>query len=337
MFWDDILDALLGGDDSPSSGGGLMAAWQVALGAYTSQIPGPLGTIAGYYLTSGINFDDPSGIAGAQAAADRERRDAALQQLSLMFVTVGDDTTAASRQSTGQLMYNAGFAETASGRPSGESTQAEGRIDESDGLARAPLGRGTATDDSLDASGRIRQLQRLDRGSSSDGPDIEPSTGVQKNLTATPGKSDEFDYLRPRPENIPTGRGELVWTTDPVTPPQSTRRQSTPISPSPEPILEVVVRGTKPNRPPAPVPFLIEPSIPSTPPIAHTARIEHGTARRAENRSFWERGGSATVVKDGDTYTITGEGVGAPDMSNPTAPSSSKFDITFACSTVVGG
>ena len=48
-------------------------------------------------------------------------------------------------------------------------------------------------------------------------------------------------------------------------------------------------------------------------------------------------GGSATVVKDGDTYTITGEGVGAPDMSNPTAPSSSKFDITFACSTVVGG
>jgi lipoprotein LpqH len=48
-------------------------------------------------------------------------------------------------------------------------------------------------------------------------------------------------------------------------------------------------------------------------------------------------GGSATVVKDGDTYTISGEGVGAPDMSNPTAPSSSKFDITFACSTVVGG
>ncbi|CAG7587105.1 lipoprotein LpqH [Rhodococcus opacus] len=48
-------------------------------------------------------------------------------------------------------------------------------------------------------------------------------------------------------------------------------------------------------------------------------------------------GGSATVVKDGDTYTITGEGVGAPDMSIPTAPSSSKFDITFACSTVVGG
>ncbi|MBC2640547.1 MULTISPECIES: lipoprotein LpqH [unclassified Rhodococcus (in: high G+C Gram-positive bacteria)] len=48
-------------------------------------------------------------------------------------------------------------------------------------------------------------------------------------------------------------------------------------------------------------------------------------------------GGSAKVVKDGDTYTVTGEGVGAPDMSNPTAPSASKFDITFACSTVVGG
>lgn len=48
-------------------------------------------------------------------------------------------------------------------------------------------------------------------------------------------------------------------------------------------------------------------------------------------------GGSAKVVKDGDIYTVTGEGVGAPDMSNPTAPSSAKFDITFACSTVVGG
>ncbi|OUS96470.1 lipoprotein LpqH [Rhodococcus sp. NCIMB 12038] len=48
-------------------------------------------------------------------------------------------------------------------------------------------------------------------------------------------------------------------------------------------------------------------------------------------------GGSAKVVKDGDTYTVTGEGVGAPDMSNPTAQSSAKFDITFACSTVVGG
>ncbi|WP_433523564.1 lipoprotein LpqH [Nocardia pseudovaccinii] len=49
-------------------------------------------------------------------------------------------------------------------------------------------------------------------------------------------------------------------------------------------------------------------------------------------------GGSAKVVKDGNTYKVTGEGVGAPDLANPTAsPKSSKFDITFACSTVVGG
>ncbi|MFI7663798.1 lipoprotein LpqH [Nocardia sp. NPDC049526] len=49
-------------------------------------------------------------------------------------------------------------------------------------------------------------------------------------------------------------------------------------------------------------------------------------------------GGSAKVVKDGNTYKVTGEGVGAPDLTNPTAgPKSSKFDITFACSTVVGG
>jgi lipoprotein LpqH len=49
-------------------------------------------------------------------------------------------------------------------------------------------------------------------------------------------------------------------------------------------------------------------------------------------------GGSATLTKDGNTFKVTGEGVGAPDMTNPTAgPKNSKFAITFACSTVVGG
>ncbi|MBB5916562.1 lipoprotein LpqH [Nocardia transvalensis] len=49
-------------------------------------------------------------------------------------------------------------------------------------------------------------------------------------------------------------------------------------------------------------------------------------------------GGSATVVKDGDTYKVTGEGVAAPDMSNPTAaPAAVTFDLTFACTTVVNG
>ncbi|MFC9433518.1 lipoprotein LpqH [Nocardia sp. NPDC057030] len=48
-------------------------------------------------------------------------------------------------------------------------------------------------------------------------------------------------------------------------------------------------------------------------------------------------GGSATVTKDGNTYKVTGEGVSA-DLTNPLAgPKSSKFDVTFACSTVVGG
>ncbi|MFF0528175.1 lipoprotein LpqH [Nocardia amikacinitolerans] len=48
-------------------------------------------------------------------------------------------------------------------------------------------------------------------------------------------------------------------------------------------------------------------------------------------------GGSAKLVKDGNTYKVTGEGVGAPDLSNPLAgPSTSTFDITFACSTIVG-
>lgn len=47
-------------------------------------------------------------------------------------------------------------------------------------------------------------------------------------------------------------------------------------------------------------------------------------------------GGSATLDKDGNTYRITGEGISA-DMTNPLAgPSTVKFDITFACSTIVG-
>ncbi|MEC3952677.1 lipoprotein LpqH [Nocardia sp. CDC153] len=49
-------------------------------------------------------------------------------------------------------------------------------------------------------------------------------------------------------------------------------------------------------------------------------------------------GGSATVTKSGNTYTVTGEGVGGVDMSNPMAgPKTEKFEIVFACSTVVGG
>jgi lipoprotein LpqH len=49
-------------------------------------------------------------------------------------------------------------------------------------------------------------------------------------------------------------------------------------------------------------------------------------------------GGSAKVVQTGNTYHVTGEGVSAPDPANPTAgPKTSAFDITFACSTVVGG
>ncbi|MEU4316013.1 lipoprotein LpqH [Nocardia sp. NPDC024068] len=49
-------------------------------------------------------------------------------------------------------------------------------------------------------------------------------------------------------------------------------------------------------------------------------------------------GGSAKVTKDGDTYTVVGEGVGAPDMTNPMAgPATATFEITFACSDVVGG
>ncbi|MET7771301.1 lipoprotein LpqH [Nocardia sp. NPDC005366] len=48
-------------------------------------------------------------------------------------------------------------------------------------------------------------------------------------------------------------------------------------------------------------------------------------------------GGSAKVVKDGNTYKVTGEGVGAPDLTNPLAgPTNSKFEITFACTTIVG-
>ncbi|WP_330178855.1 lipoprotein LpqH [Nocardia sp. NBC_01503] len=48
-------------------------------------------------------------------------------------------------------------------------------------------------------------------------------------------------------------------------------------------------------------------------------------------------GGSAEVVKNGNTYTVTGEGVGAPDMSNPMGGvKNSKFEIVFACASIVG-
>ena len=47
-------------------------------------------------------------------------------------------------------------------------------------------------------------------------------------------------------------------------------------------------------------------------------------------------GGSAQLSKDDNTFTITGEGVGTPDLTNPTAVNTIKFDITFACSTIVG-
>lgn len=49
-------------------------------------------------------------------------------------------------------------------------------------------------------------------------------------------------------------------------------------------------------------------------------------------------GGSAKVTKSGNTYTVTGEGVGGVDLTNPLAgPKNSKFEIVFACSSVVGG
>ncbi|WP_067897534.1 lipoprotein LpqH [Nocardia vaccinii] len=49
-------------------------------------------------------------------------------------------------------------------------------------------------------------------------------------------------------------------------------------------------------------------------------------------------GGSASLVKSGNTFHVTGEGVGTPDPGNPLAEAkSSKFDITFACPTVIGG
>ncbi|GAA5045790.1 lipoprotein LpqH [Nocardia callitridis] len=49
-------------------------------------------------------------------------------------------------------------------------------------------------------------------------------------------------------------------------------------------------------------------------------------------------GGSATLSKDGNTYRVSGEGVGGVDLGNPMAgPSTSTFEVTFDCSTVVGG
>lgn len=47
-------------------------------------------------------------------------------------------------------------------------------------------------------------------------------------------------------------------------------------------------------------------------------------------------GGSAAVSKDGNTFTVTGEGVGTPSLTDPTAVNTAKFEITFACNEIVG-
>lgn len=47
-------------------------------------------------------------------------------------------------------------------------------------------------------------------------------------------------------------------------------------------------------------------------------------------------GGSASVEQDGNTFKVTGEGIGVANMTSPTALPTLKFDITFACSSVAG-
>jgi ipoprotein LpqH len=47
-------------------------------------------------------------------------------------------------------------------------------------------------------------------------------------------------------------------------------------------------------------------------------------------------GGSATLKKDGKTYTVTGEATGV-DLANPLEPKKSTYEIVFACETIVGG
>lgn len=46
-------------------------------------------------------------------------------------------------------------------------------------------------------------------------------------------------------------------------------------------------------------------------------------------------GGSASAKQDGNTFVVTGEGIGARDKGNPMETSS--FEITFACESIIGG
>ena len=46
-------------------------------------------------------------------------------------------------------------------------------------------------------------------------------------------------------------------------------------------------------------------------------------------------GGSASAKQNGNTFVVTGEGIGARDKGNPTETSS--FEITFACESIIGG
>ncbi|MFC8046417.1 lipoprotein LpqH [Nocardia sp. NPDC057353] len=71
--------------------------------------------------------------------------------------------------------------------------------------------------------------------------------------------------------------------------------------------------------------------------IAGTKGGENGTPY-AVGYGAGAPGGSAKVTRSGTTYTVTGEGVGGVDLTNPLAgPKSIPFEITFACTTVVNG
>nr|WP_251012566.1 lipoprotein LpqH [Rhodococcus erythropolis] len=65
------------------------------------------------------------------------------------------------------------------------------------------------------------------------------------------------------------------------------------------------------------------------------ARVDRTVCRTPPDSHRVCPAGLPVPSKDGNTFVVTGEGIGARDKGNPTETSS--FEITFACESVIGG
>ncbi|MGV9565082.1 hypothetical protein [Streptomyces sp. NPDC003480] len=294
----DWVDYLFGGSGetgSPGTGtptaGGLSGAWSIALGQYSSQLPGPLGQVVSSYLTSGINFDDPSELVEAMSMLNAA---SAEQQLADSPAPAQSD-----RLRLGELEQVVAYGETASDAPNSGVKETVGLIDQAAGLDEA--NNGSQFGGSAPALDGARTLESLDRADSPRSSEADRAT-VDRNLVGIPAgqpATGQESDLFARPENAVPERPETnslqeiqLSLEDPLAPPLKPGQVYGPPRP-PGGVAEVQVRG---SRPPEQGDGIQEvhvwgvrpPRSPQTPP----ARPENDPKTRDdEGRGFWSRGG----------------------------------------------